>query len=108
MSHVWYHAESSARRFGGKPEDYFEIHGWFDETKELFGDFRHRALRHHSHGIYEAERKFGVLLPNGAPTRLVGEMHVRQDCFNRIPTVADWLGRIAPEAWMNRGYRKDD
>ena len=105
MSHMLYHAESSAKRFGGKPEDYFELHGWFDATKELFGDFRHRALRHHSHGIYEAERKFGILLPNGAPTRLVAEMHVRQDCYNRIPDVADWLRQIQPLEWMNRGYR---
>lgn len=107
MSHMIYHAESSARRFGGKPEDYFDLHNWFDETKELFADFRHRALRHHSHGIYEAERKFGILLPNGAPTRLVAEMHVRQDCHNRIPTVSDWLGQIYPLEWMNRGYRED-
>lgn len=107
MSHMIYHAESSAKRFGGKPEDYFDLHNWFDETKELFGDFRHRALRHHSHGIFEAERKFGILLPNGAPVRLVGEQHVKQDCYGRIPSVADWLGRIAPLEWMNRGYRKD-
>jgi hypothetical protein len=103
-----YHAESSARRFGGKPEDYFELHSWFDATKECFADFRHRALRHHSQGIYEAERQFGILLPNGAPTRLVGEMHVRQDCAGKIPSVGDWLGQIYPLEWMNRGYRHDE
>lgn len=107
MSHVIYHAESSARRFGGNPEDYLDLHNWFDETKEMFADFRHRALRHHSHGIFEAERKFGVLLPNGAPTRLVAEMHVRQDCDNRIPSVGDWLMYIQPQRWMNKGYRQD-
>lgn len=108
MSHMKYHADSSARRFGGNPEDYYELHSWFDATKELFGDFRHRALRHHSHGIYEAERKFGIILPNGAPTRLVAEMHVRQDCNNRIPDVADWLRQIQPLSWMNHGYREDE
>ena len=107
MSHPHFHIESSARRFGGKPEDYADLHNWFDATKECFADFRHRALRHHSQGIFEAERHFGLLLPNGTPTRLVAEMHVRQDCYNRIPSVADWLGRIAPQAWMNRGYRED-
>lgn len=108
MSHMIYHAESSARRFGGVPEDYYNLHNWFDQTKELFGDFRHRALRHHSHGIYEAERHFGILLPNGAPTRLVAEMHVRQDCGNKIPDVADWLRQIQPQSWMNKGYREDE
>lgn len=107
MAHVHYHIESSVRRFGGKPEDYLELHSWFDATKEMFGDFRHRALRHHSQGIFEAERQFGLLLPNGVPTRLVAEMHVRQDCNNRIPSVGDWLGRIMPEKWMNYGYQHD-
>ena len=28
MSHPYYHAMSSARVFGGKPEDYLAIHQW--------------------------------------------------------------------------------
>ena len=107
MAHMTFHAESSARRFGGEPTDYYALHQWFDATKEHMADFRHRALRHHSQGIFEAERVFGVLLPNGVPTRLVAEMHVKQDCGGRIPDVRDWLGRIAPEAWMNKGYQHD-
>ena len=39
------HAEKSARKFGGKPEDYLPIHSWFDESKAFLADFRHRALR---------------------------------------------------------------
>jgi hypothetical protein len=107
MGHMLMHAESSARKFGGKPEDYFELHTWFDASKELFGDFRHRALRHHSHGIFEAERKFGLILPNGVPTRIAGEQHVREDCANRIPDLADWLRQIQPQRWMNPGYPQE-
>jgi hypothetical protein len=33
MAHPLRHAESSARKFGGKPEDYLAIHNWFDESK---------------------------------------------------------------------------
>ena len=110
MSHMHFHAQSSARKFGGKPEDYYEIHAWFDETKEMFGDFRHRALRHHSHGIYECERKFGVTIKNSdgrdVPVRLVGEQHVREDCGNRIPSVEDWLSQLVPQRWMNAGYER--
>src|ERR1700737_4306011 len=83
MAHAYYHAVSSARTFGGKPEDCLAIHSWFDETKQSFCDFRHRALRHHSEGIFEAERHFGVTITNSAgravPVRYIGEQHVMED-----------------------------
>ena len=110
MSHLWYHCQSSARKFGGIPEDYIQIHQWFDETKELFADFRHRALRHHAHGIYECERKFGITITNSAgrevPVRLIGEQHVKEDCGGRIPSVQDWLSQLMPQRWMNAGYER--
>lgn len=52
MGHPIVHARNSARKFGGKMEDYLEIHEWFDETKAWIPDMRHRALRHHSEGIF--------------------------------------------------------
>lgn len=108
--HTFYHAESSVKRFGGKPEDYQPVHDWFDATKETFADFRHRALRHHSQGIFEAERVFGTTITNSdgreVPVRLIGEQHVREDCGGRIPTVSDWLANIVPREWMNRGYKE--
>lgn len=108
MTSPIFHAESSARKFGGKAEDYQAIHDWFDNTKEAFADFRHRALRHHSQGIFEAERVFGVAITNSAgrvvPVRYIGEQHVKEDCGGRIPTVADWFRNIKRETWMSRGY----
>lgn len=59
MANPYHHALSSQRKWGGEIEDYIAIHTWFDESKEHHGDFRHRALRHHSQGIFEAERVFG-------------------------------------------------
>lgn len=101
--HPIHHAESSARKYGGSPEDYLEIHKWFDQSKEHMADFRHRALRHHSEGIFAAERIFGDSIVNSAgrnvPVRFIGEQHVRED-LGRIPTVEDWLGNIVPEPWM--------
>lgn len=77
MAHPFEHARSSAKKFGGKPEDYLAIHRWFDESKEFLADFRHRALRHHTEGIFLAERIFGVLVRNSdgtdVPVRYVGE-----------------------------------
>jgi len=52
MAHPIKHAESSARKFGGKAEDYLAIHNWFDESKAFLSDFRHSALRHHNEGIF--------------------------------------------------------
>jgi hypothetical protein len=103
MSHPLDHAKSSALRHGGVPEDYLELHAWFDASKEHLANFRHRALRHHSQGIFEAERVFGPTITNtegkAIPTRVLGEQHVREDC-GRIPTLADWLGKIPGERWM--------
>jgi hypothetical protein len=104
MTHTYFHAESSARLFGGKAEDYLKIHQWFDATKESFCDFRHRALRHHAEGIFEAERLFGVTIVNSdgkhVPVRYVGEQHCREDCGGRVPNLADWLSQIKPAIWM--------
>lgn len=106
--HPYHHALTSAKTWGGKPEDYQPIHDWLDATKEQFADFRHRALRHHSQGIFEAERVFGSTMTNSAGrvvmVRYVCEQHILEDC-GRIPTVADWFRNIKPEGWMNRGYR---
>ncbi|MBO6727774.1 MAG: hypothetical protein JJ911_19105 [Rhizobiaceae bacterium] len=107
MAHPLHHAESSARRFGGDPADYQAVHDWFDASKAHMGFFTHRALRHHSQGIFEAERAFGLTLTNAAgrsvPVRWIGEQHVREDCQGRIPSLADWFRRIEPAPWMANG-----
>lgn len=103
MAHPYHHAISSARKWGGVPEDYQKIHDWLDESKAHMADFRHRALRHHTEGIFMAEKIFGVTIVNSAgrvvPVRYIGEQHVKED-LGRIPTVADWLSNIKTEGWM--------
>lgn len=59
MANPYHHAVSSSRKWGGQPGDYIEVHHWFDESKAFLADFRHRALRHHSEGIFLCERIFG-------------------------------------------------
>lgn len=109
MAHPYHHALSSARKWGGEPEDYQKIHDWFDESKAHMTDFRHRALRHHSEGIFMAEHIFGKTITNSngrrVPVRYIGEQHVRED-LGRIPTLAEWLMCIKPQTWM-RGRVKD-
>ena len=105
MAHPWHHALRSAKLFGGKPEDYLPIHNWFDESKAHLADIRHRALRHHSEGIFLCERLFGVVIRNSndreVPTRLIGEQHIKDD-LGWIPTVKDWLVNLRIEPWMSR------
>lgn len=106
MAHPYHHALSSVRKWGGKVDDYLAIHEWFDESKAHMADFRHRALRHHSEGIFLSEKIFGKVITNAVgrvvPVRYIGEQHVNED-LGRIPSVADWLRRIQPthdDAWM--------
>lgn len=107
--HPMHHAMASVKKFGGEADDYLAIHQWFDASKAHMADFRHRALRHHSAGIFEAEREFGVEITNSAgrrvPVRFIGEQHVLED-LGRIPTVADWLMNIQPHSWMFGEQRK--
>ena len=109
MTHPIFHSENSAKIFGGNPKDYTHIHNWLDETKETFCDFRHRALRHHSQGIFEAERVFGLAITNSdgkpVPVRYICEQHIKEDCGGFVPSVSDWFRNIKPEVWMSRGYK---
>ena len=94
MAHSYHHAISSVKKWGGCVTDYLPIHTWFDESKAHMADFRHRALRHHTEGIFMAEKVFGVTITNSAgrivPVRFIGEQHVQED-LGRIPSVAEWL-----------------
>ena len=103
MAHPYHHAVSSAKKFGGIPEEYLRFHEFLDGSKAHMADFRHRALRHHSEGIFQLEALFGstITLSTGRvlPVRFVGEQHVLED-LGRIPTVQDWLMKIQPEPWM--------
>lgn len=97
MSAACDHAVSSANQFGGVPQDYYEIHAWFDATKAYLPDMRHRAIRHHSQGIAEVVRLFGPWLRNSdgedVPVQLIAEQHVIED-MGRIMSMADWLTLI--------------
>lgn len=103
MAHPIEHAKNSVRKFGGTPADYLPIHRWFDESKALMPDFRHRSLRHHAEGIFLAESIFGVTLRNSdgrdVPVRYIGEQHVRED-LGRIPSFQDWAENLRLQPWM--------
>jgi hypothetical protein len=112
MKPTW-HAESSAKRYGGKMEDYLPIHDLMDSSKAALGDVRHRALTHNSWFISVIiEKIFGHLITNSdgkqVSTRDIAEQHVLEDFGNRfIPTVCDYLGDLEFVDWMNGTLNKN-
>lgn len=103
MSHPYHHALSSVKSFGGVCEDYLALHKWLDCTKAYMADVRHRALRHHTLGIFECEREFGEVIVNSdnksIPVRIIAEQHILED-LGTIPTPQDWLKEMRIVPWM--------
>jgi hypothetical protein len=111
MSKPWIHSKNSARKFGGKPEDYLAIHNFMDSSKGAIGDNRHRALTHNSWFVSAdgpLERIFGVVIKNSdnkeVSVRDVGEQHILEDFGMKfIPTAQDYLQEMEFKSWMNNG-----
>lgn len=72
MAHPYHHSLSSVKKWGGAVDDYLPIHNWFDASKQITADFRHRALRHHAEGIFMAETIFGPTIRAGRPAGSAG------------------------------------
>lgn len=112
------HAIISAKKFGGIPEDYLDIHTWFDHSKAHIADSRHRMLLHNSFGIWLCESVFGELMVKPGTdivyrtsyiinsddkkisVRDVGEQHVLDD-LGFIPSVDACFASMTLEPWMN-------
>ncbi len=96
------HATLSARRRGGAAEDYYALHAFFDTTKELCSDNRHRLL----HNLWGIRRVviplFGAQLTLADGTRVASKEvceadHVLADFAGKyLPTLSDFVGAIEP------------
>lgn len=113
------HAMSSARKWGGAPEDYLPVHDFIDSSKQTLGDIRHRALYHHTLGVWLCQRIFGATIvidkspPGGpvartirVPVREVAERHILED-LGFIPTPQDWLKDTPVKTWMSGAQRRE-
>ena len=125
MSKPHIHARSSAKKFGGKWEDYFPVHHFMDSSKGAFCDNRHRALTHNSWFIMQVLPR--VRFPNSGPmtpdfrfptivnsdgthisVREIAEIHILEDFRMKfIPTVADYLSDLDMQPWYNNGMGGD-
>lgn len=123
MSKPWIHALSSAKKFGGTPEDYLPLHNLMDSSKSAIADVRHRALTHNSWFLSILERiKFPnscepdlegkmVTIINSDGVRIsvrdIGEQHILEDYKNIfIPSPQDFLAEMELKDWMNNGNGK--
>lgn len=103
MAKPMIHARSSARKFGGVPEDYLDIHEKMDSTKAAFADHRHRAIFHSSFGCYLIQDIFGVERTNSDnrlySPRDVAEQHIIED-LGHIPPLSAYLSNMQLQQWM--------
>lgn len=112
MAKPMIHARSSARKFGGVPDDYFDIHEMMDSSKAALADHRHRAIFHSSFGCYIIQHIFGVERTNSDgklySPRDIAEQHIIED-LGRIPAVSDYLKNMQVQPWMGGPkYRNKD
>lgn len=105
----YYHAVSCQKKWGGEPEDYYDIHSFIDSSKKIVGDVRHRSVYHHTEGIFLCERIFGTTIETSAgrkvPVRLIAELHVMED-LGWIPSPSDYISNMNLNVWMGGKQHK--
>lgn len=108
----YYHARSAANHWGGIPGDYLPIEEFIDGSKQSFGDVRHRALYHHTQGVWLCQRIFGTTITVHkdhntveVPVREIAERHILED-LGCIPSPGDWLNMMNIVGWMSGAQQK--
>lgn len=103
------HSENSAKRYGGKPEDYLDIHELMDSSKAAYSTNAHRILTHNSWFVVTILPKvFGHKRKNSDGkwynVKDVGEFHILEDFRMKfIPTVQDYIEDMGVPQWVNNG-----
>lgn len=110
MAKPYFHAMNSAKKYGGKPEDYMPIHDMMDSSKAHIADMRHRMVFHSSFGIFVMEKIFGTYIVNSdgdkVQVRDIAEQHCLED-LGYIPTLQDYLAETPLKPWMTGSKRED-
>jgi hypothetical protein len=110
MSKPKIHADNSVVKYGGKWEDYIEIHDFMDSSKSAFPEISHRVVLHHAFGTFIVEKVFGHILINSdnkeVSVRQLAEDHIIED-LGFIPTLGSWLKTMDSQPWMNGANRND-
>lgn len=109
MANPYRHAVSSAKKFGGTPEEYMKIHEKMDCSKAYMPDNRHRVLTHTMFWIKEVMIPlFGSTLQVSTGKKIsvkdICERHILEDFQQKfIPTPQDYIESMEMEGWMQNG-----
>lgn len=111
MANPLIHSQSSVKRWGGKVEDYIEIHKVLDSPKTTMNNNTSRMLTHNVWFCYEIIPKiFGYNITNSdgrsVDTVDIAMLHVAEDFRMKfVPTVQDYLQHLQLQPWMNNGVK---
>lgn len=93
------HALISRKIYGGRWQDYIEVHNFLDSSKATCAHFKHRFLLHHAEGIELGVRIFGETITNSEnktiETRRLLTDHLIED-VGRVVSVEDWARDLLP------------
>ena len=92
---IWKHSQLSQKKFGGKPEDYIQIHKFLDSSKLFYYHVKHRLLLHNLYGIELCCELLGDVLLNSdgknVVVRDIAAEHCKEDLSGVVPSLNDWL-----------------
>lgn len=94
------HAQISAHRYGGRWQDWIDIHGWIDSSKTLFASMQHRMLLHSDFGAWLAPLVFGEIITAGDASARTADLfadHQLED-LGRTYALSEWLREVRPDA----------
>ena len=109
MADAAIHAISSAKKYGGVPEDYIDIHNLLDSCKSAVGNNAHRLFTHNSWFINTIlPQCFGRRRQNSEGkyynVKDIGEQHCLEDFRHKfIPNPQDYLEHFDSPLWVNNG-----
>lgn len=108
------HAKSSVKRWGGKVEDYIQLHEILDSPKATMNNNTSRMLTHNTWFVYHIIPKiFGYNITNSdgksVDTVDIAMLHVAEDFRMKfVPTVQDYLKHMEVQPWMCNGVKELD
>jgi hypothetical protein len=114
MANPLIHSRSSVKRFGGKVEDYIQLHELLDSPKSCMNNNSARLLTHNTWFIYNIIPKiFGYNIINSdgksVDTVDIAMLHVAEDYrLKFVPTPQDFLKHIELQPWMHNGVKPID
>lgn len=103
MSKPIIHARSSAKKWGGVPEDYLVVHELMDSSKSAHASVAHRSVFHTAFGCYLVEKIVGMMITNSdhreVCVRDIAEQHCIED-MGFIPSLSHFLDHMDMQPWM--------